>query len=74
MCEYCLNESYQRNNYLIYGQLDVNAEGNAYIDNDDTGLVFTFNWMQEIKDKKYEKYGLMTKIMIRYCPWCGRKL
>ena len=74
MCEYCLNETYQRNNYLIHGHLDNEAEGEVYIDEDNTGLNFILNWKQEVKDQQYEDYNLTTRIMIRYCPWCGQKL
>ena len=66
MCEYCFNE--ERNTYdMVSPEYGVN--GHLSIDEYDNGLYIEFDWKQE-----RDNYGLAAKVLIRYCPWCGRKL
>ena len=65
MCEYCLDKG-SRNTYDISG---FDAEGTLALDDIDNGLSIKFSWKEDGDD-----FGVLAKALIRYCPWCGRKL
>ena len=77
MCEYCLDEWYKRNIYEIKGDVsDYDVEGKVEL-NGEEGLDIHFSWNDETrkeKDGRPVRMGLAAAVLIRYCPWCGRKL
>ena len=72
MCEYCFKEEYKRNSYKIHGDLDRTIDGEIKVEGESMLEIF-FEWPEKI-DEKYEQMCFGAGILIRYCPWCGRKL
>jgi len=75
MCEYCLDKGYNRNTYDLKGPNDDNAEIQLLL-NEEEDLLIKANWNDYFRssENKPVKMGFIAKAMIRYCPWCGRKL
>jgi hypothetical protein len=74
MCEYCLSEWYKRNTYELKGTNDNNAEVFLSLDGEE-GLLIKAEWDNFFeKENKSVKMCLAAEAIIRYCPWCGRKL
>ena len=70
MCEYCMHEWYKRNTYDLRGPTNKHCEVHLSLDGEE-GLLIKAEWVDE---HTFEKYGLAAEAIIRYCPWCGRKL
>jgi len=72
MCEYCRNDWINRNTYDFYTEEQFPVKGSIEINSND--LLFKAKWRQETDPGHYEDMGMAARFMIRYCPWCGRKL
>ena len=75
MCEYCLSEWYKRNTYDLKGPNDNNAEISLSLDGEE-GLLIKAEWIDDFRSSENRpvKMGFLAEAIIRYCPWCGRKL
>lgn len=64
-CEYCFKQ-HKQHSYIAE---DGDTEVDLRIDED--MLFIKLKWYDELR-KTYLGFGMSP--MIRYCPWCGRKL
>lgn len=76
MCCYCTKNLARRTGYIFTGdQEKYDLEGEIKIDKEDSILV-NFEWNDEYRSlPDYSiRMALSGRIMINYCPWCGRKM
>lgn len=76
MCEYCAPNVNTRNSYEMhsykYGATDASIK--ISIDDCDEGLMIECDHAYYNSQDIIEHLGMKAKAIIRYCPWCGRKL
>ena len=75
MCEYCLNEWYKRNTYILKGTNNCDAEIKLSLEGEE-GLLINGEWVDDFRSNndKFIKMGFSAEAFVRYCPWCERKL
>lgn len=74
MCKYCLDKGYNCNTYDLKGPNNSSAEIHLSLDEEDLLIEAEWNDYFRSSENKPVKMGFIAKAMIRYCPWCGRKL
>ncbi len=65
-CEYCFKNNIRHEYNAHDGDSSITIKVK-----DEDGLYIQINWYDNLQK---QTMGMATLALIRYCPWCGRKL